>query len=133
MPVGFNFFGNLKLEKTGSHRGEFNLQQLAISPLVATIRMLAIRSGISASSTPERIKSLVDTGELGVDQATKLLQGYHNFLRLKIFAEISGKLADKDGFFINHEDMVEDEEEKLIQGLDALFNLQRILFQSVEA
>ncbi len=133
MPVGFNFFGRLKLEKRGGHRGEFNLIQSTLTPLVLTARILAIRAGISATSTPDRIRLLLDAGELGVTQTTKLLRAYHDFITIKVQLEITGKGGERFGFYFEPDEITHDQELSLRQGLDALFNLQRIVYQSVEA
>jgi signal-transduction protein with cAMP-binding, CBS, and nucleotidyltransferase domain len=133
MPVGFNFFGKLKMEKSGTHRGEFNLVQFALTPMVVTIRMLTIQKNLEETATPDRIKTLQTVGELGVDLASKLLKAYQNFHRIKLSAEVTGKGNDRDGFFLDREEISHDDESYLKQGLDALFNLQRIVYQNVEA
>ncbi len=132
MPVGFNFFGRLKLEKRGGHRGEFNLIQSTLTPLVLTVRILSIRAGISSTSTPERIRLLLEAGELGVSQTANLLRAYHDFIKIKVQLEISGKGGERFGFYFEPDELSHDQELSLKQGLDALFNLQRIVYQSVE-
>jgi signal-transduction protein with cAMP-binding, CBS, and nucleotidyltransferase domain len=131
--VGFNFFGRLKLEKKGGHRGEFNLIQSTLTPMVLTIRILAIRAGILATSTPERIRLLLEAGELGVTQTAKLLRAYYDFIKIKVLLEIDGKGGERFGFYFEPDEMAHDQELSLKQGLDALSNLQRIVYQSVEA
>lgn len=133
MPVGFNFFGRLRMEKSGSHRGEFNLVQFALMPLVVTIRMLAIQKNLVEASTFNRIKRLQTSGDLGVDLAAKLLKAYHDFHRIKLAAEVAGKGSEREGFYLDREEISHDDESCLKQGLDALFNLQRIVYQNVEA
>jgi signal-transduction protein with cAMP-binding, CBS, and nucleotidyltransferase domain len=133
MPVGFNFFGKLKVEKSGSHRGEFNLVQFALNPMVVTLRMLAIQQNIVERSTPDRIRRLQQLGELGVDQAARLLHTYQDFLRIKLTAEVASKGNEQKGFYLDREDISHFDEACLKQGLDALFNLQRIVYQNVES
>ncbi|MBT0663463.1 hypothetical protein KI809_04030 [Geobacter pelophilus] len=132
MPVGFNFFGRLRMEKSGSHRGEFNLVQFALNPMVVTIRMMAIQKAISDTATSDRISKLLAAGELGVDLAAKLLKAYHDFHRIKMSAEVAHKGNEQDGFYLEREEISHDDEICLKQGLDALFNLQRIVYQNVE-
>lgn len=133
MPVGFDFFGRLKVEKSGAHRGEFNLVQFALTPLVVTIRMLAIQKKLEQTSTPDRIRGLLNAGELGVDLASKLLMAYHDFHRIQLAAEVAGKGSEKEGFYLVREEIPPDDENCLKQGLEAIFNLQRIVYQNVEA
>lgn len=133
MPIGFNFFGRLKVEKSGSHRGEFNLVQFALMPMVITIRMLTIQKNIAETATPDRIRKLQGSGELGVDLAAKLLRAYQDFHRIKLISEVAGKGNDRDGFYLDREEISPQDESCLKQGLDALFNLQRIVYQNVES
>jgi len=133
MPVGFNFFGRLRMEKSGSHKGEFNLTQFALAPMVVTLRMLSIQKNIEETATPDRIRKLQQAGELGVDLASKLLNAYHDFQRIKLSAETEDKGNERDGFYLDREEISHYDEGRLKQGLDTLFNLQRIVYQNVES
>jgi signal-transduction protein with cAMP-binding, CBS, and nucleotidyltransferase domain len=132
MPVGFDFFGRLKMERSGDHRGEFNLQHFSLEPLECTARMMSYRVGITDIYTPNRIKRLMQVGELGIDLATKLLMAYHDFARIKFGLEVNGSGSERDGLFLERNNISHDDEICLKLGLDALFNLQRIVYQSVE-
>jgi CBS domain-containing protein len=55
-PVGF--FGGLK----GDHEGRIDLKKHVISPTVATARVLALRYGIDAGPTSERLRRVEDKG-----------------------------------------------------------------------
>jgi signal-transduction protein with cAMP-binding, CBS, and nucleotidyltransferase domain len=101
--------------------------------MIVTIRMLAIQKNIEETGTPDRIRKLQQAGELGVDLASKLLIAYHDFLRIKLSAETAGKGNERDGFYLDREEITHDDEGCLKQGLDALFNLQRIVYQNVES
>jgi CBS domain-containing protein len=56
MPLALGMFGRFKKERKGKHKGEISLKKFAIDPLVASSRVLAVASGISETSTVERIK-----------------------------------------------------------------------------
>ncbi|MSM40004.1 MAG: hypothetical protein GJT30_10335 [Geobacter sp.] len=133
LPLGFDFFGRLKVEKSGNNKGKFNLLQFALLPLVLTFRVLAVKSYLPATSTMARIRQLLDEGALGVDQAGKLLRTYHEFARCALQLEVSGKGSETEGFFFEPDDLSKEEEARFKQGLESLFNLQRIIFQSIEA
>lgn len=133
MPLGFDFFGRLKIEKSGQHRGAFNLMQSALLPLILTVRMLAISAGIPAVSTHDRIRQLLDNRKLGVDLSAKLIRAYHDFVRFKVRMEINGAGNEQDGFYPDPENLSDEEEFDLKHGLDALLHLQRTVFQSIEA
>lgn len=133
MPLGFDFFGRLKTEKSGLHRGSFNLLQSALLPLILTVRILSISGNIPATSTHDRIRQLLDKRMLGVDLSAKLIRSYHDFVRCKVKMEIDGKGNEQDGFYLDPDEMSEDMEFEFKHGLDALLNLQRTVFQTIEA
>ena len=132
LPVGFDFFGRLKVEKSGAHRGSFNLLQSALMPLVLLVRLLAIRKEITATATPDRIRRLLDAGELGVDLAGKLLRAFHEFARRLLILEVAGSGSEVAEYFFTPAELSEEEEERFKLGLESLFHLQRIVIQGFE-
>lgn len=64
--VALGFFGGFVTEKEErAHRGQINLKHTGTIPLVGAIRLLALREGVEATSTLERIDVLADRGVLG--------------------------------------------------------------------
>ncbi|WP_053073954.1 DUF294 nucleotidyltransferase-like domain-containing protein [Bacillus sp. LL01] len=55
---GIGFFGQLLTESKGLHQGKFDLKQTVLFPYVNGLRLLALKEGIMASSTLERMKKL---------------------------------------------------------------------------
>lgn len=129
LPVGLGIFGRLRTVKTGKHRGEFSLEEMATRPLVACIRLLAVTSGIAETSTVERIKALLAAGELGVTQADRLLIAFHNFTRCKLELEMDGEMAEE--YFFKPGNLREDARECLKSGLEDLTTLQRLVYQQI--
>ncbi|KAF0220398.1 MAG: hypothetical protein FD174_1299 [Geobacteraceae bacterium] len=130
MPIGLDFFGRLRVDKSGNHRGEFNLEQFALTPLIMNICVMAIRHEVAATGTVDRIKGVLERGRLGVELAERLLMAYHDFASLKVFQEIRGGAAEAEGVFLNPDDMSEAEERNLKNGMEAVVNLQRIVYQT---
>ncbi|GFE56195.1 putative nucleotidyltransferase substrate binding domain-containing protein [Geobacter sp. AOG1] len=126
MATGLDFFGRLRVAKGGEHRGEFNLEQLALGPLVENIRILAVRAGLPETATVERIKSLLGRGELDVDLSQRLLRAYHDFVSQKLRLEIR---RNGEGAFFKPEELDEAKIESLKEGVEAVVNLQRIVYQ----
>lgn len=130
MPIGFDFFGRLRVDRSRKHRGEFNLEQFALAPLVVNIRLLAIKYGLAEPATVGRVKGLVDRGGLSVELAERLLRAYHDFTRQKLLLEIRDGAQGAQELFFNPEELTEEEMVSFKNGLEAVGNLQRIVYQS---
>ncbi|HEU0265460.1 MAG TPA: DUF294 nucleotidyltransferase-like domain-containing protein, partial [Geobacterales bacterium] len=51
LPVALGFWGHLKTERSGEHRGEYNVAAHALGPLIASLRAYAMLRGISDRSS----------------------------------------------------------------------------------
>ena len=130
MPVARSIFGWFRVIRSGEHRGEFNLEQLALTPLLMTVRFMALRKGILGTGTSERIKSLCRGRQLDVELAERLLSACHEFAVHRIKLEISRNSGLEDLFF-NPEELVDGEKERFKLGLEAVVNLQKLLYQEL--
>jgi CBS domain-containing protein len=127
-PTGLDFFGRLKVEKVGRYQGRFDLEQYALAPLIANIRLLAIDAGLAETSTIGRIKGLQGAGRLSVELSERLLQAYHDFSRLKIFLQIREGCVHERPCHINPQELAEDGDLKLRTGLQAVLDLEKITY-----
>lgn len=130
MPVALGMFGGFRIARSGEHRGEFDLEEFGLTPLVMNVRILAIRHGLAETGTVGRIKALLDGGHLGVELAERLLNAYHIVTRQKIIMEMGHGTAMTKGVFLNPEDLSAEEAHHLKIGLEAVVSLQRIVYQS---
>lgn len=130
MPTGLDFFSRLRLERRGPHRGEFDLEQYALAPLIANIRMLAIACGLRETNTIARIKGLQEQGRLSVELTDRLVRGYHDLTSLKIHRQLAAGCADGDGCFIDPHGLTTDQEFRLRNGLEAVSGLEKIAYLS---
>jgi CBS domain-containing protein len=126
LPLAIGHFGRWRLQRKGEHRGELNLEELALSPLTMAIRVLALHIGIHAEGTVERVKALLEKGALDVELAERLLKAYQCFMRLKILSEIR---SEESGSFCSPEEFDDAEESSFKAALEALSNLQKIAYQ----
>lgn len=127
MPTGLDFFGRLRVERSGPHRGFFNLEQYALAPLVGNVRVIAIKCEVRATNTVERIREIMEAGALTVELAERLLLAFHDFTRHKLALE--AKQREK-GVWLDVAGLDSREEDTLKAGLEALVSLQRIVYQS---
>jgi CBS domain-containing protein len=130
MPLALGIFGRFKKVRTGAHKGEISLKELAIDPLVASSRVLAIDSGITETSTVERIKKVLATGNLGVALADRLLVAYQDFMRQLVRIEINAG-SSSDSIFLNPDDLDEVTRERIRAGLEDISMLQRLVYQQL--
>lgn len=93
-PLGF--FKTFIVEKSGEHKDKLNLKFRGIGPLVDIVRLFALESGVSETSTIERIKALKEKHpvirEIGdeLEQAFEfitLLRTHHQIERIEASAE----------------------------------------------
>lgn len=130
MPVALGIFGRFRTARSGKHRGEFSLEEMATGPLVSSVRIMAILAGIRQTSTTERIKSLIASGSIGVTLADRLLVALHEFVRCQIELEMSERI-DGEGYFFNPGLLDDRARERLKTGLEDLTTLQRLLYQQI--
>lgn len=130
MPVALGIFGRFRTARSGEHRGEFSLEEMAIRPLVSSARIMAIACGIRETSTTARLKALQAGGQVGVALVDRLLVALHDFARCQIELEIAGDTADGEHYF-NPYVLGNEERERLKAGLEDLTTLQRLVYQQV--
>ena len=128
-PTGLDFFGRLKVEKTGRQRGRFDLEQYALVPLITNIRMLAIEYELAETGTIARIKRLQSDGRLSVDLAERLLGAYHEFTRLKLLRQIDEGCESERTCCIDPHTLSEDEDQRLRAGLETVSDLEKIAYR----
>jgi len=130
MPVAIGIFGRFKTLKSGRHRGKFSLEDLAINPLVAATRVLAVSSGITDTATVARIKAILAAGNLGVAHADRLLKAYYDFEKMLIECELAEKSAGEK-IFLNPDEFDEPTRERFRTGLEEVTTLQRLVYQQL--
>ncbi len=128
LPVGLDFFGRLRVERSGPHKGRFNLELYALIPLVANARVMALKYGIAATSTLDRLKQLMERGPLSIDLTERLLRAYHEFARCRISAGLRYWQEQELESFIDPDEQSENEQHDLKVALEALLNLQKLVY-----
>jgi signal-transduction protein with cAMP-binding, CBS, and nucleotidyltransferase domain len=131
LPVATSLFGWYRIERTGQHRGEFDLQQYTLTPLIRNICVLALKRRVRRFSTIERIKGLLAVGALSVDLTEKLLSAYHEFMRQKVNIQLQSFEHGFSGYFLDPEYLSEEEEERFRNGLEAVVNLQKLVYHQL--
>lgn len=130
MPVALGIFGRFRTAMTGKHRGEFSLDEMATRPLVSSVRLLALVASIRETSTTERIKALLASGNIGVALADRMLVALHDFGRCQVELEIAERVEGEDYFF-NPDVLTDSARDRFKAGLEDLTTLQRLVYQQM--
>jgi CBS domain-containing protein len=69
-PTGF--FRGLVVEPTGEHRGQLDLKQRGVTPIVDLARWAGMAAGVTSASTSERLHAAAAAGTLSEAQASTL-------------------------------------------------------------
>lgn len=128
LPLAVGMFGGYRVERGGEHRGTFNLDQLAITPLITAVRWLSFARGVATTGTMARIKGLQERGHLGIELTERLLQAYNDFTSLKLSCQSTGNCDDGYACFIDPKDLTEELEQRLRNGLQAVSALEKIAY-----
>lgn len=124
---GIGLMGNLKLEKSGPHRGAFPLLDHALLPLAAAVTAICLMRGVDTVGTPERLRELVRVSKLDVDLAERALQAWHCFSQHRLNLEQCA-MAGQDCRDILHllpATLSASEVERLRTALETVADLQR--------
>jgi CBS domain-containing protein len=126
LPLATGRFGKWRSQRDGEHKGELNLEDLAIAPLVMTIRVMAVQADVDAGGTLQRIEGLLEKGALDVDLADRLLKAYQCLMQYRIDSEIRN---GEPGAVCVPEEFDEAQEYQLRTAVETVLNLQKIAYQ----
>lgn len=76
--VSLSRFGRLVPDQDPPHKGELDLKYRGVLPLVEAVRLLALREGISMTSTLERIGALHASGVMSYSERDSLSKAFQN-------------------------------------------------------
>jgi signal-transduction protein with cAMP-binding, CBS, and nucleotidyltransferase domain len=129
MKVGLSWFGRrLWTEKKGPHQGELNIKLLGWAPLVMNVRIIAVNSGITETSTLLRIDKLEAARSFSPEFAAGLRNAYLFLTRLRIFLQIRElRGLQQDSYYIDPKTLPEQQQDELRQALRRIEELQKII------
>lgn len=126
---GIGMMGNLRLEKSGPHRGTFSLLDHALLPLAAAVTAICLLHGVDRTGTPERLRQLVRIGKIDVDLAERALNAWHCFSehRLSLEQQATPGQDCRDILNLVPTTLAPAESGRLHQSLEAVADMQRYL------
>ncbi len=125
--VALGFFGGFVTEKEErAHRGRINLKHTGTIPLVGAIRLLALREGVEATSTLERIRVLEDRGVLGAGERDALGAAFAFITGLLLRRQIADYKAGRPvTYYINPRGLTKAERGDLLESLKAIDTIRK--------
>lgn len=88
MPTALGFLGRFKLETSGENKGKFNIKLFGWSPLIMSVRILALRQGLNETNTLKRIKRLREMNIITRDVEGDLTEAYLVFVKFRLMNQI---------------------------------------------
>ncbi len=127
--VALGWFGRFLTEtEKPEHTGEINLKHTGTLPLVSSIRLLALRHGVPATSTLERIDALHRAGVLSDDEEDYLGGAYRHISHLLLREQLSDYRAGRTvGNHVHPDSLSEREKDMLVDSLRAIEALRKRL------
>jgi CBS domain-containing protein len=126
---GIGMMGNLRLEKSGPHRGAFPLLDHAFLTIAAAVAALCLLNGVNQLGTPERLRQLVRIGKLDVDLAERALHAWYCFSehRLSLEQQATPGQDCRDILHLVPATLGATELDRLRLSLEAVADMQRYL------
>ncbi len=124
--IPLRFWGNVRVERKGPHRGMLNLKK-ALEPFVFIIRLYAFAHGLEEVNTFGRIRRLAEVGVWGPSKRDELLLAYSALLRLRLDREVAALIAGEthEGPWISVKTLGVIQQRRLRAALNTLKNLQK--------
>ena len=124
-PLGF--FRRFVVEKTGEHKNELDLFEKGLGPIISSVRLLAIKSGIRELSTVRRLEEL--RGQFNLGDTDEVIHAFEYLMTVLVHNQLSrveeGLQPDS---FINPEELSNLEKKSLKEA----FMLIASLYETIE-
>lgn len=85
--IPLTFFKNFITERSGPHKGEMDIKCSGMLFVVECARILALRHGVAATSTLQRLEALADKGAIPADEAEFVHTSYKTLFHLLLTAQ----------------------------------------------
>ncbi len=132
MPSALTFFGGFKVEKDGENKDRFNIKLLGWSPLILSVRMLALASGIYEKNTLKRITLLRERNIIKKEMENALTDAYFTFVRYRIINQMNSRdEGGKSSNFLRPDMLGTDEQDRLRRAMKSVESLQKFIQETL--
>ncbi len=131
MSTALGFFGKFKVEAEGKYKGMFNMKLLGWSPLVMSVRALALHEGLHETNTLKRIKRLRAMNMIKKEMQQDLIQAYLLFAQFRIVNQIAA-LEKRDGYnYVDPAALDADEAAKVRKAMRTVESFQKYIHEVI--
>lgn len=103
------------------HRGKINLKYMGTVPLVETARLAALKAGVGATSTLERLAGLHDKGDISYDELDALQAAFRQITGVLLQRQLADAKAGEDiGNFVDPHTLTRRQRGELTDALVAI-------------
>lgn len=128
VPLGL--FGQVQGEPGAGHHHEIDLKLRANLPLVGLIRMLALRAGIAATGTRDRLDALIAAGRISAGFGAMLAEDFAILTGLRVRQQLADVEADRPvGNRLGLAELTERDRKRLVRLLRSIDTLRRVSAQ----
>ena len=92
-PLGW--FGRIKVDKSGEHRGEVDLKKAGIFAITDGIKALAMEARRLDGSTHDRMEALIEAGVLKAEQVADLRAAFDFLVRMRLRGQVEALRAGR--------------------------------------
>jgi CBS domain-containing protein len=119
--VALGLFGRLVTDASGQSPGRIDLKMRGTMPLVASVRLWALKTGVAATGTQARIAALAANGSLSRDDADELAAAFNHVTLCLLRQQLVDFQAGRHvGNFVDPEGLLRREREQLRAALRAI-------------
>ena len=127
-PPPLSFFGHVRVERRGEHRGEVDIKKAGIFAVTETASLLALECGVSGGSTWEKLEMLRQKGILPERDAAVVAEAYSYLVQLRLQRQLKAIAAGKlPSNYLNPLAIPDVERDQLRQALKGIAILLRII------
>ena len=126
VPTGL--LGRFITERSGKHRGQFDIKRSGLIFVVEGVRILALRYGIRETATLKRITKLVDGGHLHPDDGEYVEGAFRFLLHFALDSQVEKAMEDEEiDTYVNPNLMSRRKREMLRHAYKAVSKLQDLI------
>lgn len=129
-PIGW--FGKLKAETEGEHRGELDVKKAGIFAVTEGLKVLALEAGIIGGGTHERLEALFSAGIFDRSRADDLMACFDTLVYFRLRSQVNAiREGRKPTNFIDLEHFTRTEKGRLklaLEGVDTLHDFLSLRF-----
>jgi len=129
--VALTMFKKFRLDKSGEHKGKFNVKLYGWAPLIMTARVFALKYGYTDTNTISRIRHLESQNHFDTELSQNLQKAYRVLANAKMISQVEAIVSGRDyDYYLDPEALKESEQSELKQALGSVETLQKLAYNS---